>query len=207
MKNYLTSALVIFIVAAFTDVQAQIEPGYIIGLNLSSFTLKTNNSTTRSESLTGVHFGGIFEIPLTDNFTLRPGIILSAKGSNFKIDTTDLSLSPIYFEIPFQVACSFGSEVIKISLFTGPYLACGIGGYKIESGGEMKSINFGSGDDNDLKHFDAGLDFGAAVKIRGLMISAQYEIGLANILPAPKADTEMKNNVIGISISSLFPER
>jgi len=207
MKSCFKFALSIFLTVAFTDVQAQVEPGYIIGLNLSSITLKTNNSTIHSESLTGIHFGGIFEIALNNNFSLRPGIILSAKGSNFKVDTVDLSLSPIYFEIPLLAACSFGSDAIKVSFFAGPFIACGIGGYKIESGGEMKNINYGSGDDNDLKHFDAGFDFGAGVKIKGFMISAQYEIGLANISPSTTIYTEMNNNVIGISISSLFPEK
>jgi hypothetical protein len=55
-----------------------------------------------------------------------------------------------------------------------------------------------------LKPFDIGLNFGAGVNIKGLLISAQYEIGLANISPVTTVYSEMKNKLIGISISSLF---
>jgi hypothetical protein len=79
-----------------------------------------------------------------------------------------------------------------------------VGGYKIEPGGELKNISFGSGKNTDLKPFDIGLNFGAGVNIKGLLISAQYGIGLANISPLTTDDSEMKNKVIGISISSSF---
>jgi hypothetical protein len=36
------------------------------------------------------------------------------------------------------------------------------------------------------------------------MISAQYGIGLLNVLPSTAVDSEIKNKVIGISISSFF---
>jgi hypothetical protein len=58
-----------------------------------------------------------------------------------------------------------------------------------------------------LKPFDIGLNFGAGINIKGLMISAQYGIGLANLSPVTIGDSEMKNKVIGISISSLFARK
>jgi len=48
------------------------------------------------------------------------------------------------------------------------------------------------------------LNFGAGINIKGLLISAQYGIGLTNISPMASADIKMKNKVIGISISSSF---
>ena len=199
--------MVIFLAVTVTAIHAQIKPGYIIGVNLSSMTLKTKDLSLNPETLSGIHFGGVFQIPLNNIFSLQPGLLLSAKGSNYKIDTADISISPIYFEIPVMAICSFGSDAIKISLFAGPYLACGIGGYKIISGGEMTNINFGSGENDDLRHFDAGINFGAGVNIKGLMISAQYGIGLANIAPVSAIDSEMRNKVIGISFSSLFSNK
>jgi hypothetical protein len=52
-----------------------------------------------------------------------------------------------------------------------------------------------------LKPFDTGLNLGARVCIRGILISVQYGIGMANISPVASSDSEMKNRVIGISIS------
>jgi hypothetical protein len=132
------SVLAIFLTFAFTGVYAQISPGYIFGLNLSTVTLKTKGLSTKPETPVGIHFGGFFEIPLESNLSLEPSLLFSAKGSNFKIDTVDISLSPIYIEVPVIAIYSFGSDAVKISLFAGPYFAWGVGGYKIESGDKLK---------------------------------------------------------------------
>jgi len=207
MKGCIKSGLTILLIMALTDIRAQVKPGYIFGVNLSTVTLNAKGIISNPETPAGIHFGGSFEIPVTGNFNFNPGIILSAKGSNYKIDSVDFSLSPIYIEVPVIVMYSFGSDIIKISLFAGPYLACGVGGYKIVAGGELTKINYGSGENSDLRSFDAGLNFGAGVNIRGLLISAQYGIGLTNIAPETILFSEMKNKVIGISISSLFTGR
>ena len=207
MRNNLKPVFAIFLTIAFTDAHAQIIPGYIFGLNLSTMTLKTKGISSKPETPIGIHFGGFFEIPLRDNLTLQPSLLFSAKGSNYKIDSVEFSLSPIYIEVPVIAVYSFGSDAIKISLFAGPYFACGVGGYKIESGSELKNISFGSGKNNDLKPFDIGLNFGAGINIKGLLISAQYGIGLSNLSPVTLYVSEMKNKVIGISISSLFARK
>lgn len=204
MKSKLKTVLAIFLTIAFADANAQISPGYIFGMNLSTMTLKTNGLSSKPEIPIGVHFGGCFALPLIANFILEPGLLFSAKGSNFKIDTAAFSLSPIYIEVPVVVEYSFGSDEVKISLFAGPYFACGVGGYKIKSGDELRNISFGSGKNSDLKRFDTGMNFGAGINIKGLLISAQYGIGLSNLAPESIYYSEIKNKVIGISISSLF---
>jgi hypothetical protein len=204
MKSYLKSLLAILFTVIFTGMQAQIRPGYIFGLNVSTVTLKTNGAKSVPEKPVGIHFGGYCKIPLTRNFAFQPALLLSAKGSNYTIDSVDYSLSPIYVEVPLIAMYSFGSDAIKISFFGGPYFACGAGGYKIEQGGELNTISYGSGKNNDLKRFDIGLNFGAGLQIGGLLISAQYGKGISNVSPETPIYSEMKNKVIGISISSLF---
>ncbi len=207
MNKSLRSLLVVFFLAAFTGISAQVKPGYIFGLNLSTMTIKSNGLSINTKLPASVHFGGFFKIPVTDNFSFQPAILFSAKGTDYKIDTAKYSISPIYIEVPVIAVYSFGSDLVKISLFAGPYFAYGVGGYKIISGGELLKINYGSGENNDLKPFDIGLNFGAGISIKGLMISAQYGIGLANISPVTTDDSIMKNKVVGISISSLFANK
>jgi hypothetical protein len=207
MKRYLKTILVIVLTVAFPVVKAQVKTGYIIGINRSSMTMKTVGVCSDQKTQTGIHFGGIFEIPVAGNLTFQPRVLLSAKGSNYKIDTVEYSISPIFIEVPVMAGYSFGSETFRVFIYAGPYFACGIGGYKIGSGGEMQSINYGEGEDNDLKHFDLGLNFGAGISIKGFRISAQYGMGLANISPVTTDDTEMKNKVIGISLSSLIARK
>jgi hypothetical protein len=127
MKNCLKSALAILFMVAFTDMDAQIKPGYIFGLNLSTMTLKTIGIRSDPKTLIGIHYGGCYDIPLKSNFTLQPSLLFSAKGSNYKIDTVEFSISPIYIEVPVIAVYSFGSDAVKVSLFAGPYFACGIG--------------------------------------------------------------------------------
>jgi hypothetical protein len=207
MKNYPKYTLAILFILIFTGIQAQIRPGYIFGLNVSTVTLKTSGMESVPEKPVGIHFGGYCEIPVTGGLTFRPGLLLSAKGSNYTIDSVDYSLSPIYVEVPLIAMYSFGSDAIKVSFFGGPYFACGAGGYKIEQSGELKNINYGSDKNDDLKRFDIGVNFGAGLKIGGLLISAQYGIGVSNVAPETVIGSEMKNKVIGISISSLFARK
>jgi hypothetical protein len=200
MKICLKSVFAILLIITSANIHAQIRPGYMIGYNIATMKLNASGTDFESETMTGIHVGIISEIPVKGNFDLRSGLIFSAKGSILKIDTSEVTLSPIYIEVPVNLKYSIGSDMLKISLFAGPYFACGIGGNK-ETGGELKKINFGSGENDDLKIFDIGFNFGAGLIIKRLIISAQYESGLLNLLPVTTGDSEMKSKVIGISVA------
>lgn len=207
MKNCLKSVLTIFLMFAFISIQAQIKLGPKVGLNLSTMTLKSSGISMDPNMLVGFHIGVISEITLKDNLKLQPGILYSTKGSKYKISylqqSFELSIAPSYIDIPVNVMYYFSTGKAEISLFAGPYFAYGIGG-KSKSDGESVDISFGSGDNDDMKPFDLGLNVGAGVNINGLLISAQYGLGLTNLSPSSTDNTEMKNRVIGISFAYLF---
>jgi hypothetical protein len=207
MEKDLRWILIVILFAGSGTSEAQIRPGYIIGINRSTLDIKSKDLTVNPETITGIHFGGVLDIPLNKNISFQPNLLFSAKGSNFRIDSLDFSLSPIYIEIPLLAVFSLGSDYFRVSLSGGPYIACGVGGYKILSGGEMQDIKFGSGNEKDLKAFDAGFIFGGGMSIAGFIISAHYEIGLSNLVPVPVYMSEMKNKVFEISISSLFMDK
>lgn len=204
MKSFLKYALVIFLVFAFTNANAQIKSRYAFGLNLSTMTMKIEGLTSGPDTPFGIHFGKIFELPVTGIFTFQTGLLFSAKGTDYQIDSTDFSLSPIYIEIPVNAVLSFGTDAVKVSLFAGPYFAFGVGGTMLESGRGLKDLRFGTGENKDLKPFDIGLNFGVGICIKKFMVTAQYGIGLTNVSPHTADNSEMKNKVIGISINSSF---
>ena len=206
MKIYLRYALAIFLMFSFTDTYAQIKSGYMIGLNLSSMTYINKGENIEPETWAGIHFGGLFELPVIGNFTLQPGVLFSAKSTGYKIDSAQYSIGPIFIEVPVRAVYSFGSNVFKVSLFAGPYFAIGIDGLIIEPAGTT-SMQFGSGYNHDMKPFDMGFNFGAGFNIHGLLISGQYGIGLVNLAPVGSDGSEMKNSVWGISFASLFSGR
>jgi hypothetical protein len=200
MKVCLKYVFLVVIAVSLTDIQAQIKSGYVFGVNISTVSLKTAGITSPPDRQGGIHMGGFFEIPLTRRFIFEPNLWLSAKGSTYKIDSIMYSLSPIYMEVPLNIMVRFGKTEPKISFYAGPYFAFGIGGLKMDLKGNLRDISYGSGEKHDLKPFDFGLNFGAGLHFKLLKITAQYGMGLANISTLARADTEMKNNVFGISL-------
>jgi hypothetical protein len=192
---------------AFTSLQAQVKFGPKAGMNLSTMTLKSSGISFDPKMLVGFHAGLVSEIGLTDNLKLQPGILYSSKGSKYELtlfeESFDFSMVPAFIEVPLNVLYSFGQGETKFNIFAGPYFAYGIGG-KFKSDGETEDIIFGTSEDDDMKPFDIGVNFGAGVNIKGFLVSAQYGLGLANLTTEDTGDTEMKNKVIGISVAYLF---
>jgi hypothetical protein len=207
MNRCLKYSLAIILLTACCDIHAQIRTGQMVGFNFSTMELNTGGTAIDAEGATGIHYGLVFSIPVVDNFAIRPGFLFSSKGSSYQIDTVDISISPIYIEVPLNAILSFGRQAFGVTFYAGTYFSFGIGGNKIVSGGEAKEIAFGSGESKDIKHFDAGLNFGAGINVKGFLISAQYELGLLNLSPETSADFEMHNRVIGISLTTLFASR
>ena len=155
----------------------------------------------------GLHFGEIFNIPVNDNFALKPGIMLSSKGSKYKIDNAEYTFSPTYVELPLNCALSFGSEKVRVTFQGGGYLAYGIGGYKIDPDGNFIFLNYGRSGVRDGKPFDVGFMGGAGLSIKNFLLSAQYSQGLRNLSVSEIAGSDIKNRVIGISVTALFSEK
>jgi hypothetical protein len=199
--------LAIMIALAPLTLNGQMRFGRIFGVNISEMTFNVNDISIEPASIAGIHFGGCMEFPLKWGFAFQPGASFSAKGTSYDIDSVTYLLSPIYIEIPVNLFYSFGGDEFRVSLYAGPYLAVGIDGMKIEGANPSRSIYYGSGEGKDINLFDLGLNFGAGVSYKGLMVSAQYGIGLVNIAPDSQPDIEMKNNVIGISIASFVTRR
>jgi hypothetical protein len=195
MRAKLKYILVVFWVFYVADMNAQIKSGYVFGVNFSTFALQTKGTYSDLKTKGGINLGLFFDVPITKRFSFQPKLMFSAKGTDYKIDSVQYSLSPVYIEVPLNIGYRLGN----ISLFVGPYFACGIGGLKMDQQGNLKDISFGSGQNKDMKQLDVGLNFGLGINIRGFQISAQYGLGLANIAPNTTVYSEMKNRVIGIS--------
>jgi hypothetical protein len=204
MSICLKVALAVLLIFVFTDTFSQIKPGFIFGMNLSTLKLKTDGLNKSPDTQIGVHYGAVFEIPVASRFALRPAVILSAKGADYEIDSVYHSLSPVFLEVPVLAIYRFGSDVIKISLFAGPYISYGLGGYKIVGDDPLQNMKYGTGENKDQRPFDVGFNIGAGLAIKGMLISAQYGIGFSNLSPDTSDGSEMKNKVIGISISQAF---
>lgn len=207
MKSCRKLLIAILLVFVFTGLPAQVTFGPKAGINFSTMTLESSGISMDPKMLGGFHIGLISEIQLTRDLVFQPGVLYSSKGSRYEIDYQQsvfkYTLAPNYIEIPLNAAYYFEPGRIRFSLFAGPYFAFGIGGTR-KTGSTISNIKFGSGENDDMKAFDIGLNAGAGVIINEMMISAQYGFSLTDLSSSADYDTEMKNRVIGISISFLF---
>jgi len=188
-------------------VNAQITASQIVGFNFSTMEMHVKNQSVDTDGSTGIHFGLLLPIPIVDHFSFQPGVMFTSKGSSYFIDSVDISISPIYLEIPVNLELDLGTDAFSVTLIAGTYFSCGVGGNKIESGGAATDIFYGSGDSKDLRLMDFGINLGAGIKIKGFLIAARYGYGLANLYPDDSAETELNNRVIGISLTSSFAGR
>lgn len=199
-KSFPGTGLLVLSIMLSANLNGQLKSGYKFGINLTSMSIHAEGVNSL-ERPTGIHFGGIYDLPLAGKYSLLSGFLFTSKGADYKIDTIDYSLAPSYIELPVNISCSWGRRSTKFLIYAGPYMSFAIGGYKIVGGDPLKDMTFGANIKKDLKLFDFGLNFGAGVKLKGFIISAQYGTGLSDISPAQSS--KMRNSVIGISLSSL----
>ncbi len=189
------------------SLNAQVNSAQIVGFNFSTIEMKLNKESNDTKGVTGIHFGLLFPVTIVDHLSIDPGIMFSSKGASYKIDSVDVFITPVYLEIPVNLALNMGTDAFGITLITGTYFSCGVGGNKIEAHGAARDILFGSSESKDLRALDLGLKFGAGIAVKGFLFSARYGLGLINLYPVESADIEMKNRLLEISLTSSFSGR
>jgi len=193
------SLIIIFFISS-SDLSSQIKSGYRWGINMTTMSVNYQGNNIKAETPFGVHFGVNYEISLSEHYTFLSGFLFSSKGTDYAMNNVDFSLAPSYLEIPSNFAYNFTWRSTTLSLFAGPYFAAAFGGYKSDDG--YKTLTLGSRESKDLKVLDFGFNVGIALNIKSHVFTIQYGTGLRNV--SPKNDMEMRNKVIGISLSTLW---
>ncbi|HRI59623.1 MAG TPA: outer membrane beta-barrel protein, partial [Saprospiraceae bacterium] len=148
------------------------------------------------KSLPAYHVGAVVEFGFGGNFGLGTGIQWSAKGTEQVFSgvilnvpyTRTRKLMPMYLQVP--LALTFRSH--RFYAGAGPYFGFAIAGKdktKTESGGSSnessESLDFGDNQGDDFTTTDFGASFELGYAFFGnLRLSASYNLGLANIIPA-----------------------
>lgn len=185
---------------------AQVTFGVKAGLNLADLNGKNGGESFSDDTKikAGFHVGATADFSLGENLFVQPALLFSTKGFKLESGSTKGTININYLEIPVNVGYKFGD----FHVFAGPYLAFAISGEtKIETNGvEVKTdIEFGSDEENDdYKSTDFGVNVGLGYQFSNFVISAQYGLGLSNILPGGDSDNSTKNAVIGISLGYKF---
>ena len=190
------------------------------GLNLAS--MNFDNEWFDDDDISwkaGFIAGATVEFPITTMLSLETGMLFASKGYKSEYEesfpewneeySAEETVSLLYVDIPITAKALFNVGDIDIFLTAGPYVGIGITGtYKAEwkdtwnghtdSGSIEEDIEWGSGDDDDLKRLDFGLLVGAGVEFGSLTVGAAYGMGLANISPHDVVD--INNKTISITL-------
>jgi len=231
MKKSFLSAVVISLLSLGAMAQSKVSPnkgGFIIrgGVNFSNISVTDNGRVDKANNLTSFHAGVGYDVPLSDYFSLQPGLIFTGKGAKTQLGKeTDnfyykATSNPMYLELPVNFVAKIPTgEYSKFFVGVGPYAAAGIAGKnKVEThtlgivGNTSQNIaysndnpttsqeeNYGYG---KLKRFDYGVNALAGIEFPKFSVGANYGYGLAKINSGTDntANDKGKNRVISLSV-------
>ncbi|KAA2245128.1 PorT family protein [Chitinophaga agrisoli] len=206
MKKY---ALLVLLALGTLSTYAQVSFGLKAGYSNSNIKFEDNEGISR---LSAWHAGVIADLSLSEDFSLQPQLLVSAKGAQqggvsvggLNVGGTKMSLT--YLELPVNFMYKIKAGSGKFFIGVGPYIAYGIGGkigdQKIKFDGKSFE-EVGEGDENaHLKALDFGGNILAGYELKnGLLFSINYSMGLTDI---SADDEKSKNNYFGVSVGYLL---
>ncbi len=190
--------LVLAIIAATTyAADAQIRFGLKAGLNGYDF---KGDDLDDYETKLGLHFGGLVNIPVSENFSIQPELLYSDEGGKYSesgyTDKYNLSYLNIPILAQLNTSSGFYAEV-------GPQV-----GFLLSA--KNKWEYEGEEDSEDVKEYFKGINFSAAIGAgyrhsSGFGIGARYNLGLANVLDEDTTEgSSAKLSGFQVGVSFLF---
>jgi hypothetical protein len=218
MRSFITLLAVVMCASASAQISLGVQGGAVFSKPNATLVDETTSLQLNAESRTGFSAGVIADIPFGESgFRLIPELQYVSKGltskSIFSLQQTqlgvDLKSTIAYMELPLNFAYAFNVGDHFLMLGAGPYAAFGINGrsdYKITIGTiaqeDKQDVVFGNAS-GEIKRFDFGANAMAAFILdNGLMIKANYSLGLANI--SNDAASPYKNSYFGVSLGYFF---
>ncbi len=198
-KAVLFAALLVFSVFS---VHAQFTLAPKIGLSYSTF----GGDFTNSRLMPGAFFGGMLNYKMQELYSFQSGIFLSGKGTTLRyseIDDDHMLIS--YLEFPFNSILTVPAGSGILQLFAGPYFGYALSGrykYLEDENDITEKLQIGTSESDEIKPFDAGLNFGIGFLFMGFEVQGAYSRSLTNIsnLPVDK----LYNSVVTISMGYFF---
>ncbi len=217
--------VIVLLIIMNLQVQGQVQFGLKGGVNLSNFIAHTEQGIVPNFlNRISFHVGFFTEIPLNKFLSIRPEMLLSAKGAHhefyqenyyyfanyerrYSTETCKVRIDPYYIEVPIYLKAGFDAGIIgKFAVGIGLYLACGISG-KAESEYryEFSETNWYEGDSNVMKMFTKG-DFDKAPFKRldmGISIFMGYELNMG-VFATVGYDMGLRNVINGFDGEKLY---
>lgn len=224
MKKLLT---VVLCVMVFTTAKSQI---YVQGgLNLANITTTNTGGTQHNNLLTTFNAGIMARSNKNEPIALEVGLLVDGKGAKSNSYLTSstgdnyikANFNPLYLELPINFVLRLPlTHENNIFINAGPYVAMGIGGKsKIETSflgvksNSTSTIQFNNDDPttsqqeeasyDKLKKFDYGVNIGAGIDLKKILLKVNYGYGLAKINSTQtnnSSDNKNKYRIVSISL-------
>jgi len=173
--------------------------------------LNFTNGIVTTRPVAGFYSGGYATFPVTDNFSVEPGLYYSSKGyaitGKYSVKGIDIlsanataNLNTSYIELPLLLKANFNG----LLLFAGPQIAY-LTSARIKTTAGLAGINlFQSSLDitSQLNKWDAAIIGGIGYQFtNGLRITAAYERGLSKVDAAQNMVSYNEGFKVGAGIS------
>ena len=229
MKKLMLSLLAVagLGLAASAQTNNDIKIGVKAGVTFPTFGVSgTDNAGYQQKMSTSFYIGGTVDIPVSDIFSVQPGLSLIGKGGktdysyynaepgNTFTATANSKISTMYIELPVNAVFNFDISNGKFFVGAGPYYAIAISGKNkstatLSDGGinvtesDEEDIKFG--EDGTMKRGDFGVNFLAGYQLsNGFNIHAGYGLGLSNIDYADTNKSKVTNRVLSVGVGFSF---
>jgi hypothetical protein len=216
-KKILLSFSLFLSIASFAQIKYGVAAGvssYSINGNAADNlkqVLSFTNGIVATRPVTGFYGGGYANIPLTNNFSVEPGVYYSTKGyaltgaytiKGIDILTADATakLHSSYIEMPLLLKGNFNG----LQIFAGPQLSYLTNASLNTSAGfaGINLINSKMDVTNQLNRLDIGVTGGLGYQFsNGLRITGSYELGLSKVDAGQNVKSYNQGFKIGAGIS------
>ena len=193
--------LICFLSIISLSVNAQ-RLGIKAGISLAKANYEYTGTSISTSNLVGFQGGLIGEIPISEDLFLNSGVLFIQKGTKFSLMGLNVKFPINSIEIPLNLAYKYDMGGLKLFGQIGPYLGVGLSA-KMEGGGELETIDFGSEIDQ-MKRIDIGANFGGGIEINKVQLGISYGLGLTNL--SNDSDESLKNGALSISLGVMFGE-
>ncbi len=140
-----------------------------------------------------------FNFPITNYFSIEPGVNFIQKGTKaiatesnlFLTVTSEGTIKYYSLDVPINAKLNLEKGDFNVFAFGGPYIGMGLSGKSViktsingVSGNDFEDdLNWGEGDANDLKRLDYGVNAGIGFGYKNIELNAFYGFGLTNMAP------------------------
>lgn len=220
MKKLLLSLTILTGLGLTASAQTSpIKFGVKAGATFSNMSFSGSGVNETGKLNTSFYFGGTVDIPVSEMFSVQPGLLYVGKGTKDSGDFSEFgeggsgkaeaTLNPHYLEIPLNIVANFESGNGKFFVGAGPYYAIGIAGkVKVKATDGSNSVEVKNdieyGDDKAFKRGDFGINLLTGYQLNnGFNIHAGYGLGLSNIINAG-GEGKAKNRVLSVGLGYSF---